>query len=120
MLTDTDIRNAISSLDTLESGDTDAYAFAQAVLVNTVESAFTRTRWVAADDAVGIMELADFFSIGRSTVTNWAAQRNSNGMPSPIKKLGAGPVYSLREIVEWWMNWKPIKGAKVGTLPSDY
>lgn len=79
--------------------------------------AFTRTRWVAAEDMVGIMELADYFDVGRSTVTNWNAQRSRNGMPLPVAKLGATPVYSLAEVVAWWKAWVPSKGAKAGRLP---
>jgi hypothetical protein len=86
-------------------------------LLLDLREAFTRSRWVSADDMVGIKELAEFFAVGPSTVTNWSAQRFRNGMPEPLKKLGATPIYSLREVVRWWINWKPSKGAKAGTLP---
>ncbi len=88
-----------------------------AELLDEINGAFTRSRWVSADDMVGIMEIAEFFEIGRSTVTGWAAQRFRTGMPEPVKKLGATPVYSLEEVVRWWVNWIPFKGAKAGTLP---
>jgi hypothetical protein len=108
MRTDTDIRNAITASES------------HATTLVQVEHAFTRTRWVAADDMAGTMELAEFFDVNRSTVSNWAVHRGSNGMPEPITKLGATPVYSLREVAKWWSGWKPSRGAKAGSLPVVY
>lgn len=106
LTTDTDILARMNS------------AYSEDEMLLEIHEAFTRSRWVAADDIVGIMELADFFAVGRSTITNWSAQRFRNGMPEPLRKLGATPVYSLAEVVQWWRDWKPSKGAKAGTLPT--
>lgn len=105
MLTDSDVLRAILKSES------------HATTLVGIEHAFTRTRWIASDDIVGIMELADFFEVGRSTISNWAAQRDRNGMPFPLKQLGSGPVYSLLEVIRWWVNWVPGKGAKAGKLP---
>jgi hypothetical protein len=87
--------------------------------ISDLLNALTRTRWVAADDMVGVMELADFFSVGRTNISMWAARRHSNGMPLPIAQLAATPVYSRSEVVAWWKEWTPVKGAKAGKLPPE-
>jgi hypothetical protein len=71
-------------------------------------------RCVNVDNLVGIMELADFFSVGRTTISNWASRRSLIGMPEPIKTLGMGTLYDLEQVVNWWIGWKPAMGAKAG------
>jgi hypothetical protein len=115
MTTDKQIQAKLYVLERQTSAD--QYVHRTALELN---EAFTRTRWVAADDMAGTMELAEFFNVNRSTVSNWAVHRGSNGMPEPIVKLGATPVYSLREVAKWWIGWKPSKGAKAGSVPSVY
>lgn len=108
MLTDSQIRDRLI----LPSGEYQE--------VNDVYDAFTRSRWVSADDMVGIQELSQFFGVGASTVTGWGVNRERTGMPEPITRLGATPVYSLHEVVSWWVDWKPKKRNKAGNIPTDY
>jgi hypothetical protein len=70
-------------------------------------------------DLVGVMELAQHFSVGRTTISNWAKRRDRIGMPEPVLVLGCGPVYSLKAVVKWWKSWKPVDAAKAGTLPRE-
>lgn len=115
LTTDTDVKKRLADMGDLVGRPGQMSAYCE--FIDAIEEAFTRSRWVEAQDIVGIMELADFFAVGRSTITNWSAQRFRNGMPEPLRKLGATPIYSLREVVRWWIDWKPSKGAKAGTLP---
>jgi hypothetical protein len=67
---------------------------------------------------VGVKELAKFFSVSSSTVTNWAFRQFDNGFPEPMKRLAAGPIYRLSDVVLWYIRWHPRVGPKVGTLPD--
>lgn len=115
LTTDTELRDRLAAINAWVMDEDIPPMIAE--LLGDLSEAFTRSRWVAVEDAVGIKELAEFFAVGPSTVTNWANYRFRNGMPEPLKVNGSGPVYSLREVVRWWINWKPSKGAKAGTLP---
>jgi len=108
LTTDTAIRNRLDS------------EYSESDMVLELHEAFTRCRWVSADDMAGVMELAEFFDVGRSTVTNWAATRARTGMPLPIRQLGGTPVYSLHEVAVWWKRWIPIRNKKAGRIPTDY
>jgi hypothetical protein len=90
------------------------------LLLKDMEAAFTRSTFVRVEDLAGIKEIAEFFDVGRSTVSQWASRRSANKMPEPLKTIGGGTLYDLQAVVEWWKNWKPTQGAKSGTLPLNY
>lgn len=83
------------------------------------EHDFEECRCIDSADVVGIMELAEFFSVGRSTISNWAAHRAQNGMPEPLFVLGCGPGYSMEAVKRWWIDWKPTNARKSGELPRE-
>jgi hypothetical protein len=68
---------------------------------------------------VGVAEIARYFSVGKSTVSNWAARRRTNGMPLPVADPDCGTIYDISQIIVWWANWEPIRGTKVGCLPTE-
>lgn len=77
---------------------------------------------IPAQAIVGIKEIASFFNLRPSTIANWAFRAFDNGFPDPVVRLGATPIYDLREIVSWYVHWHPRIGKKVGMLPdlSEY
>lgn len=69
-------------------------------------------------EMAGIKEIAQFLNVQPSTVCNWSYRRFDNLFPEPVKKLGATPVYSIVEVVHWYIQWMPRSGKKIGTLPE--
>lgn len=74
--------------------------------------------WVRGEDLVGVAELADLFSVGKSTISGWSARRAANRMPEPVAVLAPGPVYDGHAIIGWWKSWRPRKGRRAGSLPA--
>jgi hypothetical protein len=54
----------------------------------------------------GVSEVAARLEVGRSTVTGWVKNAETNGMPAPIATLAAGPVWDLLGLVAWHTQWK--------------
>lgn len=101
-----------------------------AIEKGTLESLDTATRavlevleekhLVKASDLMGLGDLAEFFSVGVSTVGNWRDRRDRTGMPEPVATLSNGPVWDGAQVVAWWTAWVPGRGAhKVGSLPWE-
>jgi hypothetical protein len=89
-------------------------------LLDDLLEAFTQGEVVEVKDLAGILEVADFFGVGRSTISNWSARRKDNGIPHPVITLGCGTIWNLRKMVPWWRTWNPPNGKKVGKLPPGW
>jgi type I restriction enzyme M protein len=61
----------------------------------------------AADDLVGVAEIAELAGVGRSAVSNWI-KRHPRGFPSPAAESRAGPVFRHSEIAAWLQHSKKI------------
>jgi len=55
-------------------------------------------RW-PIDDLAGNSEIAAALGVGRAAVANWPERYTD--FPQPLRVLAAGPIYSLRQVVEW-------------------
>ena len=75
-------------------------------------------RLVLPQNLMGIAEVAWYFNVGKSTVSQWASRRESIGMPEPVAALDCGTVYDITELVPWWIGWNPVRGKKAGSLPQ--
>jgi predicted DNA-binding transcriptional regulator AlpA len=77
--------------------------------------------YVNVNHIVAVKELAEFFGVGRTTISQWYYRQADNGMPSPVKTIGSkGTIWDLEEVVLWWLNWKNPSKPKAGTLPANY
>ena len=65
---------------------------------------------------MGIAEVATFFDVNPTTVSNWAYRRTSNQMPQPVAELRCGTIYDISQLLPWWIDWKPSKGSRAGTI----
>jgi transcriptional regulator with XRE-family HTH domain len=54
----------------------------------------------------GVSELAERLGVARSTVAGWIKGAADNGMPAPLARLQAGPVYDLEAVAAWHARWK--------------
>lgn len=67
------------------------------------------------DYLVGAQEISERFHVNKSTANNWVLRA---GYPKPVvTHLSRGPLYDIREVEKWWINWVPGKShKKVGYL----
>jgi hypothetical protein len=49
----------------------------------------------------GVAEISEYLKVPRTTVSMWAARRETSGFPLPIERLYMGPVYQMDEVVRW-------------------
>jgi hypothetical protein len=59
-----------------------------------------------------------FFGVSVSTVTNWQARYE--GFPKPVRRFSGLPVFDIRQVVRWWIAWKPKNRAKSGRIPTNW
>jgi len=62
--------------------------------------------------------IAVFFGVSPSVVTNWAI-RNSE-FPRPLRQGSTYGLYDIRKVVQWWIHWNPENGRKGGRLPENW
>lgn len=74
---------------------------------------------VPAGDLMSTGDVAEYFGVGVTTASGWAARAEGNGMPEPVARLASGPVWDGGALAEWWKRWRPRKGNKAGSLPQD-
>lgn len=58
----------------------------------------------------GVHEIAQELGISldnRSTITNWAIRRETNGFPEPVASPKMGQVYDLDEVAAWFAKQYP-------------
>lgn len=70
--------------------------------------------WELADLAA-VGDLAVEYSVGKSTISNWAGRYDD--FPAPLVTLSSGPVYSRRQVRRWhdvrqWMPGRPRKACQ--------
>jgi hypothetical protein len=88
-------------------------------LLIDLERTFTDDAWIPVRYLMGVKELAELLSVGRSTITGWAyAHSPGVGFPEPVHRLGGGPLWDALEVVSWWQHWQPRKGPKAGCMPN--
>lgn len=59
-------------------------------------------KYPRADRLKGTSELAAYFGVGKSAVSNWRSRRHKNKFPEPVTTLQMGPVYDLDEVIRWY------------------
>ncbi len=79
----------------------------------------TTPKRVRPSDLVGVAEIAARFELGRTTVSNWHRRSAQTGFPTAVAVLEAGPVFDWVAVLDWWVNWVPERGRKVGTDPRS-
>jgi hypothetical protein len=109
----------VTELQTFERMlDTSTWVHDVDELLTELDKMLSSAVWVKAENLHGIKELAELFSVGRSTVTNWAADQPK--FPLPVARLGGGPVYDALDVVRWWLSWTAAKSAKAGSVPDAW
>lgn len=59
-----------------------------------------RTRMVKVDDLAGTAEVAAYFGVKVSVISNW--KRRYRHFPAPVAELACGAIYLLPEVVDWY------------------
>ena len=67
---------------------------------------------------VGVSEIAELFGVGRTTVTQWVARREASGFPLPVARILAGSLWNVHDVLRWYEQYVPRKGAKPGRAPG--
>ncbi len=84
-------------------------------------------RKVPPSNLMGVAELADLFYghagsdrryAFKTSITSWAANPNAN-FPQPVAQLAATPVWDVADVINWWLDYVPLKGTKRGRLSAD-
>jgi hypothetical protein len=58
------------------------------------------------DDLATHTDLAALFRVGPSAVVNWTNRHDDFPAPLVICSGGSTPIYSVRQIVAWWLEIK--------------
>lgn len=61
---------------------------------------------VAADDLIGVAEIAEIASVSAAAVANWRAR--SRTFPEPVAVLRAGPVFNRRQVRRWLAQQRKV------------
>ncbi len=64
------------------------------------------------NDLCGIIEIAAGLDVKPSRVRRWIERRDATNCPMPIRALGVGNVYSLREWKGWFALWRVTRGSE--------
>lgn len=64
------------------------------------EAAYSEHRVVNPEECAGISELAEYFGLTKSAVSNWPARHPD--FPKPVRIFAMGPMYVLAEVEEWY------------------
>ena len=62
--------------------------------------------------------LAVFFGVAPSVITNWAHRYDD--FPTPLARTWAPSLYDVRKVVHWWIHWKTSEGRKSGRIPENW
>lgn len=72
-------------------------------------------------DIAGIAEIADALGVKTTRVKRWIERRYTTNCPMPVRELGVGYIYSLREWRAWFALWRVTRGSEtwLRSLPKD-
>lgn len=63
-------------------------------------------------------KIGTFFKVSPSVVTNWQARYEN--FPKPELYVSKIPVFDIRNVVRWWIHWRPVNRNKSGALPENW
>lgn len=63
-------------------------------------------------DLGGIAEICEALGVKPHRVKRWIERRDATACPSPIRSLGIGNIYSIRDWKGWFALWRITRGSE--------